>query len=88
MLGSGAPGSVGLPLPGVSVRLTQSGEILLKGPNVFPGYWRREDATRDAFADGWFKTGDIATRSEDGYYTLLRPQERPDYFRRLQHLSS
>jgi malonyl-CoA/methylmalonyl-CoA synthetase len=68
--GERRPGSVGLPLPGVSVRLTETGEILLKGPNVFAGYWRREEATRDAFVDGWFKTGDIATRSEDGYYTL------------------
>jgi malonyl-CoA/methylmalonyl-CoA synthetase len=69
-VGERRPGSVGLPLPGVSVRLSDSGEILLKGPNVFAGYWKRDDATRDAFIDGWFKTGDIATRSEDGYYTL------------------
>jgi malonyl-CoA/methylmalonyl-CoA synthetase len=69
-VGERRPGSVGLPLPGVSVRLSESGEILLKGPNVFAGYWKRDDATRDAFVDGWFKTGDIATRSEDGYYTL------------------
>ena len=46
------------------------GEIWLKGPNVFAGYWRREDATRAAFQDGWFRTGDLAVRSEDGYYTL------------------
>ncbi|MGA3203285.1 MAG: AMP-binding protein [Bryobacteraceae bacterium] len=69
-VGERRPGSVGLPLPGVSVRLSDSGEILLKGPNVFAGYWKRDDATRDAFVDGWFKTGDIATRSADGYYTL------------------
>jgi malonyl-CoA/methylmalonyl-CoA synthetase len=69
-VGERRPGSVGLPLPGVSVRLSDSGEVLLKGPNVFAGYWRRDDATRDAFVDGWFKTGDIATRSDDGYYTL------------------
>jgi malonyl-CoA/methylmalonyl-CoA synthetase len=62
-------GSVGLPLPGVSVRLVD-GEIQLKGPNVFAGYWRREDATRAAFVDGWFRTGDLATISSDGYYTL------------------
>ena len=48
----------------------RTGELHLKGPNVFAGYWRREEATRDAFVDGWFKTGDIATRSADGYYTL------------------
>src|SRR5580658_2494264 len=67
--GERRPGSVGLPLPGVSVRLL-NGEIYLRGPNVFAGYWRRGDATREAFVDGWFKTGDIATRSPDGYYTL------------------
>jgi malonyl-CoA/methylmalonyl-CoA synthetase len=69
-VGERRPGSVGLPLPGVSVRLSETGEVLLKGPNVFAGYWKRDDATRDAFVDGWFKTGDIATRSADGYYTL------------------
>ena len=69
-VGERRPGSVGLPLPGVSVRLSETGEILLKGPNVFAGYWKRDDATREAFIDGWFKTGDIATRSDDGYYTL------------------
>jgi malonyl-CoA/methylmalonyl-CoA synthetase len=69
-VGERRPGSVGLPLPGVSVRLSETGEILLKGPNVFAGYWKRDDATREAFLDGWFKTGDIATRSDDGYYTL------------------
>ena len=69
-VGERRPGSVGLPLPGVSVRLSETGEVLLKGPNIFAGYWKREDATRDAFTAGWFKTGDIATRSDDGYYTL------------------
>jgi malonyl-CoA/methylmalonyl-CoA synthetase len=69
-VGERRPGSVGLPLPGVSVRLSDSGEVLLKGPNVFSGYWKRDEATREAFVDGWFKTGDIATCSDDGYYTL------------------
>jgi malonyl-CoA/methylmalonyl-CoA synthetase len=68
--GERRPGSVGFPLPGVSVRIDETGELYLKGPNVFPGYWKREDATREAFTDGWFKTGDIAKRSADGYYTL------------------
>ncbi len=73
--GERRPGSVGFPLPGISVRIDpETSELHLKGPNVFAGYWRREDATRDAFVNGqvggWFKTGDIATRSEDGYYTL------------------
>src|SRR5579862_2905403 len=78
--GERRPGSVGLPLPGVSVRLLgperepvadgEPGEVYLKGPNIFAGYWRREDATRAAFVDGYFRTGDLATRSPDGSYTL------------------
>jgi malonyl-CoA/methylmalonyl-CoA synthetase len=73
-------GTVGLPLPGVSVRLLnqegspvpdgETGEIYLRGPNVISGYWKREDATRAAFVDGYFRTGDLAVRSKDGYYTL------------------
>jgi malonyl-CoA/methylmalonyl-CoA synthetase len=68
-IGERRPGTVGLPLPGVSVKLVD-GEIWLKGPNVFPGYWRRDDATCASFADGWFRTGDLAEVSADGYYTL------------------
>jgi acyl-CoA synthetase (AMP-forming)/AMP-acid ligase II len=60
---------VGTPLPGISVKLID-GELYMRGPNVFSGYWKREDATRDAFVDGYFRTGDLAVRSEDGYYTL------------------
>jgi malonyl-CoA/methylmalonyl-CoA synthetase len=67
--GERRPGSVGLPLPGVSVEIRE-GELYVRGANVFPGYWRRDDATRAAFTDGWFRTGDIAERSDDGYYTL------------------
>jgi len=73
-------GSVGLPLPGVSVRLLdddgqpvgigETGEVHLRGANVFAGYWRRDEATRAAFRDGWFRTGDLAVQSPDGYYTL------------------
>lgn len=71
-IGERRPGTVGMPLPGVSVRLSNgdSGEVLLKGPNIFAGYWRREQATREAFSDGWFRTGDLAVRGEGGYYTL------------------
>jgi malonyl-CoA/methylmalonyl-CoA synthetase len=78
--GERRPGSVGFPLPGVTARIVdtegkdvadgETGEVWLKGANVFPGYWRREDATKAAFVDGWFKTGDLAIRSSDGYYTL------------------
>jgi len=63
-------GTVGFPLPGISVRI-DDGELLVRGPNVFAGYWRRPDATAAAFTDGWFRTGDLAARSADGYYTLL-----------------
>ncbi len=78
--GERRPGSIGLPLPGVAVKIVgpegnpmpdgETGELWLKGPNVFAGYWKREDATKAAFVDGWFKTGDIGSRSSDGYYTL------------------
>jgi malonyl-CoA/methylmalonyl-CoA synthetase len=68
-LGERRAGSIGLPLPGVSVKLVD-GELYLRGPNVFAGYWRREEATRAAFDDGWFRTGDLAACSPDGYYTL------------------
>ena len=63
--GERRPGTVGFPLPGVSAKL-MDGELYLKGPNVFAGYWRREDATREAFVDGWFRTGDLATLWPDG----------------------
>lgn len=63
-------GTVGLTLPGVSVRIVD-GEVQLRGLNVFAGYWRRPEATADAFDDGWFRTGDMAEVSSDGYYTLL-----------------
>jgi Acyl-CoA synthetases (AMP-forming)/AMP-acid ligases II len=42
----------------------------LRGPNIFAGYWKREETTREAFFEGYFRTGDLATRSADGYYTL------------------
>ena len=72
-MGERRAGTVGKPLPGVSIRLSEGdhGEILVKGPNVFAGYWRNEEATRAAFTDeGCFRTGDLAVRSSDGYYTL------------------
>jgi fatty-acyl-CoA synthase len=47
-----------------------AGELVVKGPNVFAGYWRNEEATRAAFADGWLLTGDWAERDEEGYYRI------------------
>ncbi len=80
--GERRPGSVGPPLPGVEIRICKSGsckpvpdgetgEVQIKGPNVFAGYWRRPEATREAFtADGYFLSGDLGMRSPDGYITL------------------
>ena len=62
-------GTVGLPFAGVSLRVVD-GELQLRGPNVFAGYWRNEAATTAAFEDGWFRTGDMAEISADGYVTL------------------
>lgn len=74
-------GYVGMPLPGVIIRLVDEtgkeitregtpGEIQVKGPNVFKEYWNKPEATRQAFKKGWFCTGDIAI-VEDGYYKIL-----------------
>jgi malonyl-CoA/methylmalonyl-CoA synthetase len=48
----------------------ETGELLVRGPAVFPGYWRQPDATATAFVDGWFRTGDLGSRPADGYVTL------------------
>jgi long-chain acyl-CoA synthetase len=72
---------VGLPLPGVEVRLADEdgsdaeegdpGEVLVKGPNVFRGYWNRQEETEDAFAESWLRTGDVAYRDDEGYLFLV-----------------
>ena len=76
------PGSVGLPLWGVDFRLEDEdgnvvtevntpGEICIKGHNVMKGYYKRPEANAAAIVDGWFHTGDIGTRDEDGYYYIV-----------------
>jgi acyl-CoA synthetase (AMP-forming)/AMP-acid ligase II len=66
----GVLGTVGLPLRGYEVRAV-GGELLLRGPGLVDGYWRRPEATRAAFRDGWFATGDLGTVDERGYVTVL-----------------
>ena len=73
-------GTVGRALPGVEIQLldergsevgdNEVGELYIRGPNVFSGYWRNSEATGSAFVNGYFRTGDLAMRSPDGYYTI------------------
>jgi malonyl-CoA/methylmalonyl-CoA synthetase len=85
--GDRRPGTVGPPVDGVDLRLVDDdgavvdasdgetvGEIQVRGPNLFLGYLNRPDATEEAFSDGWFRTGDVATREPDGYIRLIGRQ--------------
>ncbi|NNG00826.1 MAG: AMP-binding protein [Desulfobacteraceae bacterium] len=79
--GTRKPGSIGLPLPGVTVRVVdpktfagtapgETGEFWLKGPAITGGYWRKPVETEKAFEKGWFRTGDLGRVDQDGYYYL------------------
>ncbi len=81
-IGRPKPGSIGIPLPDTDARIVDletgaetppgaSGELLIRGPQVMPGYWNRPDATLDALRDGWFRTGDVATMDADGYFAIV-----------------
>ena len=64
-------GTVGRPLPGVSIRIGDDGEVLVKGKIVFPGYWKNEQATADTFTpDGWYRTGDLGSLDDEGFLTI------------------
>jgi long-chain acyl-CoA synthetase len=75
------PDSIGLVLPGIDVRLVDergrdvdpgdAGEIVVRGPNVFAGYWGKPEETEAVFRDGWFQTGDVAYRDDDGYLHIV-----------------
>ncbi len=80
--GARKPGAVGLPLPGVQVRLVdveknvdvaqgEVGEIWLRGPNIFAGYFGAPEKTAESFTEGWFRTGDLAMQDPDGYYMIV-----------------
>jgi fatty-acyl-CoA synthase len=63
-------GYAGKPYPYVTCDLSAEGELLVRGPNVFPGYWRNEEASEAAFRDGWLLTGDVAERDGEGNYRI------------------
>ncbi len=63
-------GTVGKPLGNLDVKIADDGEILVRGPSVFKGYWKRHDETANAFVDGWFKTGDIGNLDADGFLSV------------------
>lgn len=80
--GLAKPGTVGLPVPGVEMRIVgeagveslplgEVGEIAVRGPNVMQGYWKQPEATAEVMREGWLLTGDLGTEDEDGYFTIV-----------------
>ncbi|HEX6228092.1 MAG TPA: long-chain fatty acid--CoA ligase [Solirubrobacterales bacterium] len=63
-------GTIGKPFTGCNVKIADDGEILVKGPNVFQGYYKNEEATRDTIVDGWLHTGDLGAVDEDGFIKI------------------
>jgi long-chain acyl-CoA synthetase len=64
-------GLVGKPIRGVEIKISEEGELLSKGPNVFPGYWNRPEETKNSFTqDGWFKSGDLAEITNTGHIRI------------------
>ena len=63
-------GTVGKPLANVEVRIAEDGEVLVRGPSVFEGYWNRLEESQNVFVDGWFKTGDIGNIDSDGFLSI------------------
>jgi len=63
-------GTVGKAMPNIEVRIAEDGELLVRGPSVFKGYWKMPEETKAVFEDDWFKTGDIASIDEDGYLSI------------------